>query len=338
MQLIGGEVERPLDRIVDVHGLSRGRFVARHSQEDLDDSCTALGRDPDPGCPLRFAFPGQRALQECGLPEHDLQGVVELVGDAGEQHAEGRELLALVQCLALALKLLLGGGPLGDVREGADDRAIAQLLTVNLDDSAVREGVLVYLPRQGPVGSEAALEQGLGIDAVILARKVETVVQPVADQLRDMGSGLSELSRVADDLMQPVVGEDDTQIGVEHHYPLGDVREHHLEMAGSLGEGLLQARLLVAEHLFDKFAVGDVSPHRDEATGFEALLADQIPTAAWPAVLVQRDGVDAPAVDESVDPLLDVVGPQGRIGNVAVLHVLPHQLPHLRAVNLLLAG
>ena len=86
----------------------------------------------------RAATAGSRGLllQQHRVGDHDGQRVVQLVSDAGQQRAERRHLLALMQGLALSRQLRLGLMPLGDV---APHRLIACEITFGIEQGAIEE-------------------------------------------------------------------------------------------------------------------------------------------------------------------------------------------------------
>jgi hypothetical protein len=106
-------------------------FLARHGEERLHDARAALGGGVHPlGAGPRGRVRG-RVAQQLGVAGDHREGVVELVGHAGEQRAERGELLALVERLALARDLGLGDLQRGEV-EQAGHRAGSPLV---LDDA-----------------------------------------------------------------------------------------------------------------------------------------------------------------------------------------------------------
>jgi hypothetical protein len=100
-EMVAGELQRLLHQLVDLHRQARCRLVAGHRQEGLDDAGAALSGGTNAQGPVALAVAGRQRLQQRRLAEHDRQRIVELVRDAGQQHAEGGQLLALVQRLAL---------------------------------------------------------------------------------------------------------------------------------------------------------------------------------------------------------------------------------------------
>ncbi len=71
------------------------------------------------------------------------------------------------------------------------------------------------------------------------------MLETVPDQLLDVGPGAAELARIADQVVQAVVGEHDAELGIEYDDPLGDVAEHRFEVLGPLRQLAAEPRLAV---------------------------------------------------------------------------------------------
>ena len=127
-QAVAGELERVLRDLVQAHRPILRRSGAGHGEERLDDPGTALGCRMHPAGPLPRRLVLRQLLHHAGIADHDRERVVELVRDAGQEGAQGRQLLALVQGLALALDLGLGGVPLGEVDDRGDEGRLALIL------------------------------------------------------------------------------------------------------------------------------------------------------------------------------------------------------------------
>ena len=124
-ELVGEEVERLVHELAEPHGTLLGRLLAGERQQVLHDLRGALGLRVDLAQPpldaLREVGRGREEVGEAG---DDRERVVQLVGDARDEAAERRELLALAHPL-------LGPPPLPDV--------------VEVDREAVRRGVGAHL-------------------------------------------------------------------------------------------------------------------------------------------------------------------------------------------------
>ncbi len=94
-QLVGQQLERRPNHVVEVDLATLRRMAARDRQEIAHDANTAIGGGVD-----LFASRGGRegrtpAPQQMGLTDHDGERIVELVGDAGQELAHRGELLGL---------------------------------------------------------------------------------------------------------------------------------------------------------------------------------------------------------------------------------------------------
>ena len=98
-KLVGEQLDGALDDLGDRHLRSLRRALARERQEVADDPNTPLGGVDDLSRAPDERGLGHGLAQQLRLSREHGQRVVQLVGDAGQQRAHGRHLLALQQPL-----------------------------------------------------------------------------------------------------------------------------------------------------------------------------------------------------------------------------------------------
>ena len=209
----------------------------------------------------RAAIAGSVAdlAQHRGIADHHRQRVVELVRDAGEQRPERGQLLALVQRLARARRLGLGGAQRGQVDRGGHDRRLA------LEQDLPRG------QRHRDLAAVGAAQRHLVVGH--LAPGGELGVEPVA--LGRVGIERAAVEAVEVDALEPVelhVGlVDEEQLAVREP---GDVHRHRVG-----GVDRVQPRLGGLQRRLGRLAVGDVdgegADRADLAVGVEHREADR---------------------------------------------------------------
>src|SRR5689334_16237554 len=122
-ELEGQKLDGGLNDAVERDGNALGLPLPRHGKKRAHDAGAALGGGLDP---LGSADQGRilgHLLQQHHLSDHHRQGVVQLMGNAGQKRPEHGHLLILEQHLALTNDLLLNPLVLGDVADRADKPA-----------------------------------------------------------------------------------------------------------------------------------------------------------------------------------------------------------------------
>ena len=124
-QPVAGQLQRAHHHLAEHHRPAPRRPRPRHGEEGPHDAGAALGGGVDLLDPRRHRRVGRHLAQHRGIADDDRERVVELVRHAGEQRPERRQLLALVQRLARARHLRLGGAQRGQVDRARHDRRLA---------------------------------------------------------------------------------------------------------------------------------------------------------------------------------------------------------------------
>ncbi len=126
-----------VEALAQIDSLGRQGLAAREAQQLAGQACAPPRGRQDRIQGLVVAVLDKTAVEQFGLAADDHQKVVEIVGDAAGQLAQGFQLLGLDELFACAVQSFLGAEPLGDVAcDLGEARQSALVVADRIDDDA----------------------------------------------------------------------------------------------------------------------------------------------------------------------------------------------------------
>ena len=342
-----GQIEALVHQGIDVRRPPLARTLAGMRQHALDDGVGAAAVLADlpqivdqcgqqilgVGAPV-VAERGEGLVQdvpkfseklgrEVGEVVDEVERILDLVGDAGDQLAQERQLLRLDQIVLRPLQF--GEGPLRLVLRLADRLFVENRLGNIGGASAVAAEGAVFIENGNAAGAypHRALLAGRELEAEVLERpmgaEVGKVPRPgfvVDAPLTDFLSGPANhcAGRNAGDLLQSLgkIGE-------------AQIRAHFVEPVGAGGRKIPEPLFALAERLFGAFETGDVEIGQHAPTVGQALALILKNPAVGDMEFHWRDIAIADRLDAAAGVVLELV--VGNLIEAALADVL-YQLAH----------